>query len=106
MLAPAVGVGDDPTSISTVISVGSGSLDPYLNGTGLVVTLGAMWVRTFGKSHSSELVVVSDSRLSGGGKVWDGCPKSGCHGPRRLHNVLFRGDRLRLPAAPACTNYG
>lgn len=36
------------------------------------MTLGAMWVRTYGEQ--SELVAISDSRLTGG-KVWDQCPK-------------------------------
>lgn len=37
------------------------------------MTLGIAWERVVGDTH--ELVIISDSRLSGGARTWDGCPK-------------------------------
>lgn len=56
------------------------------------MTLCAAWIRTAGQSK--ELVLASDSRLSGGGETWDACPKIMTL-PRTDAAIAFAGHTTR-----------
>lgn len=56
------------------------------------MTLCVAWIRTVGDSQ--ELVLASDSRLSGCGETWDACPKVLCL-PRSDAAIAFSGFTTR-----------